>query len=462
MPNEKRYIQSAILLALVNILLRGAGVSFNGYVAGKIGPESMGLFTLVMSIYGFAVTLATSSVHLAAVRLTADRCARIQDGDKAAHRQTLRQVLAAVCKYSLLFGITTSVLLFGFSAPLAVWVLRDGRTLSSLRLLACSLPAISLTAALNGYFTGMRKIAKNAAVTLWEQGAKFCITAAALVTVVPTKSVEGMCLAVVGGSAAAEGLSLVLAALLTLTDSRLPLGEKPGKSGTILPTKFREAWSIAFPVAFGSYARQGLVTAEHLAIPWGLRRSGSSASEALAAYGILQGMALPVVLFPYAVIGAFTGILIPEVTALDAVHDHGGLKKLCRRVLTTAGIFSAVAFGFFLIFGGWLGQGIYHNNDAGMYIRALACLVPFMYMDTVTDALLKGLGEQVYCMRVNMADACISLVLVTAFTPLLGLWGYVLSMYACEVMNLWLSARKLRQRLGGGNECSFAAQKKRT
>ncbi len=447
MPNEKRYIQSAILLALVNILLRGAGVSFNGYVASKIGPESMGLFTLVMSIYGFAVTLATSSVHLAATRLTADRCARIRDGDRTAHRQTLRQVLAAVCRYSLLFGITTAVLLFGFSAPLAMWILRDGRTLSSLRLLAFSLPAISLTSALNGYFTGMRKVVKNAAVTLWEQGAKFCITAAALVTVVPTRSVEGMCLAVVGGSAAAEGLSLVLAAIFTLTDSRIPLGEKPGPAKTILPTHFREAWEIAFPVAFGSYARQGLVTAEHLAIPWGLRRSGSSASEALAAYGVLQGMALPVVLFPYAVIGAFTGILIPEITALDAVQDHDGLRKLCRRVLVTAGIFSAAAFGVFLVFGGRLGQGIYHSGEAGMYIRALACLVPFMYMDTVTDALLKGLGEQVYCMRVNMADACISLVLVTVCTPALGLWGYVLSMYACEILNLWLSARRLRKRL---------------
>ncbi len=447
MEKGKQYMRNAILLALVNILLRGAGVSFNGYVAGKIGSESMGLFTLVMSIYGFAVTLATSSVHLASTRLTADRCARIADGDRASHRQTLRQVLFAVCRYSLLFGLVTAVLLFGLSAPLAVWVLRDERTLSSLRLLAFSLPAISLTSALNGYFTGMRKIVKNAAVTLWEQGAKFCITAAALVTVVPTQSVEGMCLAVVGGSAAAEGLSLVLAAIFTLTDSRIPLGEKPGRGTTVLSTRFQEAWDIAFPVAFGSYARQGLVTAEHLAIPWGLRRSGSSASEALAAYGVLQGMALPVVLFPYAVIGAFTGILIPEVTALDAVGNREGLRKLSKRVLVTAGWFSALAFLVFFFFAGPLGQGIYHNAEAGMYIRALSFLVPFMYLDTVTDALLKGLGEQVYCMRVNMADALVSLVLVTICTPIWGLWGYVVSMYACEVMNLWLSARRLRMRL---------------
>ena len=71
-----------------------------------------------------------------------------------------------------------------------------------------------------------------------------------------------------------------------------------------------------------------------------------------------------------------------------------------------------------------------------------------MYIDTVTDALLKGLGEQRYCMKVNIADALISLVLVVLLTPTLGLGGYIVSMYGCEIINLYFSARKLRQRLG--------------
>ncbi len=452
MEKGRLYIRNAVILALVNILLRGAAVSFNGYVAGKIGTESMGLFTLVMSIYGFAVTLATSSVHLAAVRLTADRCARIAGADRDSYRRTVRQVIRSVSRYSLLFGCGAAFLLFGFSRPVAQLLLNDLRTLSALRILALGLPAISLTSALNGYFTGMRKIGKNAVMTLWEQAAKFCITATALVCVVPTGSVESMCLAVVGGSAAAEGLSLVVAWLLYLTDSRVPKGEAPGEGRHSLDTGFRDAADIAFPVAVGAYARQGLVTAEHLAIPWGLRKSGSSQTEALEAYGVLQGMALQVVLFPYAVIGAFTGMLIPEVTALEAVGDRQALRKLCRKVLRTAAVFSVVSFAVFFLFADTLGTGIYHTAEAGVYIRKLSFLVPFMYIDTVTDALLKGLGEQRYCMKVNIADAVISLVLVVLLTPAMGLGGYIVSMYGCEIINLYLSARKLHQRLQGMTE----------
>jgi len=444
---KRLYVRNAVLLALVNILLRGAAVSFNGYVAGKIGAESMGLFTLVMSIYGFAVTLATSSVNLAAVRLTADRCARLSGCDKLSYRRSIRQVIRAVIGYSLLFGCGAGFLLLGFSGPIAHFLLADMRTLSSLRVLALSLPAIAVTSALAGYFTGMRKISKNALMTLWEQAVKFCITAAALVCVVPTGSVESMCLAVVGGSAAAEAMSLLVAGVLYFFDSRIPKGDKPGKTQKTVATRFRDAADIALPTAVGAYARQGLVTAEHLAIPWGLRQAGASAGNALASYGTLQGMVMPVILFPYSVIGAFTGMLIPEVTALEAVGAWGALRRISKKILRTAFVCSMLCFAVFVFLAPALGQGIYHSTEAGVYIRHMAFLVPFMYMDTVTDALLKGLGEQVYCMKVNIADACISLVMVVLFTPVLGLGGYILSMYACEIVNLFLSARKLYLRL---------------
>jgi len=447
LEKKRLYLQNALLLALVNILLRGAGVSFNGYVASKIGAESMGLFTLVMSIYGFAVTLATSSVQLSSLRLTAQRCACIQGSSKESYRRTMRSLFWAIARYSLLFGIGTAVLLYSFSTPISRYLLADTRTLSSLRMLAVSLPAISLSSALGGYFTGMRKIAKNALITLWEQAAKYAITATALVLLVPTGSVEYMCLAVVGGSAVAEGLSLIVAILLYLTDSKIPKGDLPGDKEQVMDTSFRDGAAIALPTAIGSYARQGLVTAEHLAIPWGIRKSGASPEGALASYGTLQGMVMPVVLFPYAVIGAFTGMLIPEITALDALGETEKLRRLSKQVLRIGIIFALISFAVFFLLAYPLGEGLYHTKEAGKYIRILSFLVPFMYIDTITDALLKGMGEQVYCMKVNIADACMSLILVVLFTPTMGLGGYILSMYCCEILNLWLSMYRLQKKL---------------
>lgn len=449
------------LLSLVNILLRMIGVSFQAYLSRKIGAESMGLFTLVMSVYGFAVTIALSGIPFATVRLTADRCARIEGGTRAAYQKTVGGVVRAVVRYSLLFGCVSGAGLFLLSVPIARYLLRDLRTTSCLRLLACTLPAISLSAVLSGTFTGLRKNGKNAMIALLEQGMKIAVTVTALGLVCRSLSpgdprlIERLCLAVIGGSSLAEGGAFFAGLLLYLIDSRIPSGEIPERHPEKLPypTKFRDAASIALPTAVGSYCRQGLTTAEHLAIPRGLAKSGLSGGGALAAYGVLQGMALPVILFPYAVIGAFTGMLVPEITALDTeaqINPKAGirLRAIICRILTVAAIFSAVSLTVFWIGAGPLGRGIYHNMDAVRYIRQLAPLVPFMYMDTVVDAILKGMGEQVYCMKINILDAGISLLLVVLLTPLFGTGGYILSLYVCEILNLACSAWKLWDRVG--------------
>ena len=60
MKRVKQFITNALILGSVTILMRSISVVFNAYVSGKIGAEGMGLYSLVTSIYAFAVTLATS------------------------------------------------------------------------------------------------------------------------------------------------------------------------------------------------------------------------------------------------------------------------------------------------------------------------------------------------------------------------------------------------------------------
>ena len=96
-------------------------------------------------------------------------------------------------------------------------------------------------------------------------------------------------------------------------------------------------------------------------------------------------------------------------------------------------------------FGRELGTVIYGSAEAGEYIRILAPLIPIMYVDSTVDAFLKGMGEQVYSMNVNIIDAATSVLLVWLLLPRLGLWGYVVAIYVTETLNTTLSlCRMLR------------------
>ena len=248
MQKGRRFLYNAVLLALVNIALRMITVSFNTFVSAKVGAEGMGLLTLVMSVYGLSVTVAASGVNLAAVRLTARALAESEE-EKYVHGSVrLRRVMRGCVIYSLCFGIGAAVVLFASSDAIGTHLLGDGRTVPSLRVLALSLPAISLSSALAGYFTGVRRVYKNAIVSVAEQFVKITLTACTLILFAPA-GIEYACLAVVGGGAVAEGGSLLLAWILYRWDS---LRCKKGKSPA-LPPAFPQVFCTAFPVAVGAY-----------------------------------------------------------------------------------------------------------------------------------------------------------------------------------------------------------------
>ena len=71
MKTKRQYFLNALLLTAVTLLMRTVSVSFNVYVSNRVGAEAMGLISLISGVYGFAVTLATSGIHLATVRTVA-------------------------------------------------------------------------------------------------------------------------------------------------------------------------------------------------------------------------------------------------------------------------------------------------------------------------------------------------------------------------------------------------------
>lgn len=419
----KELFWNAMLLTVASLFMRTVGVSFQVIVSGRVGAEAMGLFSILSGVYGFALTLATSGIHLGVTRMTVEA---IESGNRARVGGILRRATI----YAICFGSLASLLLFSFAAPIGRLWLKDTRTISSLRLLAITLPLIALSSAWSGYFSAMRRPWKNAAVQVFEQTAKIGATMY-LLTFCFVKDVESACRTLVLGGAIAEFCSFFLEWLLYRLDRRQHLGKEifhqVGDGKRLL--------SITLPIAATTYIRSGLITLQHILIPEGLRRSGASHAAALIAYGSIQSMALPVILYPAALMYSFSGLLVPELAEAE-VHDRRRhIHYMISRVWSLSLLFSFGVAGVLICFSHQIGSALYPNSDAGYYIRILAPLIPIMYLDTATDAMMKGLGEQLYSMKINIADAALSLLLVILLVPRFGVWGYIVTIYISELFN---------------------------
>ena len=448
MPQSRarRFAFNALLLIAVNLFMRTVGVSFNVYLSNRAGGEVMGLFSLLSGVYTFAMTLGCGGIHLGTTRMVADSLGRWGENTPACHRE-IRRCLRRCLLYSFIFGAGACLLLF-FAAPTvgSDW-LGDARTVTSLRVLALTLPPIALTSCMNGYFTAIRQVAPNALVGMLTQFVRIGCCSYFLALWLG-KGVESTCLALVLGGALSELAAFLFTALayaLTLRAKGKKLSEgsnTPPKADDI-PSLSKKLLGITLPVTCSACLRSGLITLQHILIPRGLKASGRNWSQALTSYGVLHSMVLPVVLFPSAFISSFSGLLVPEIAESHAAGDMDRVARISRRIIQPALLFSFGVAGIMSCFSHELGMLLYNSEEAGIYIRQLAPLIPIMYVDSSVDAVLKGMGEQVYSMNVNIADALSSVLMVWFLLPHMGLQGYVITIYVTETLNTTLSLTRM-------------------
>lgn len=436
MTRLKKYLANGALLTAVTLLLRGLSVAFNAHISQKIGAEALGLYTLLGSVYSFALTLALSGINLTTTRLISDAL-----GEKSEVK--LRISMRKCICYSLFFGILASVGLLILAEPLALYALKDARVIKSLRLSAATLPLISLTSCINGYFVAVRKVYKNAATQISEQLARivFC---SALLDLFFGRDMESCCVALVLGGALSEMLSFVISLSFFIFEKRkrtpraIPASEKGLERGLE-----KKMLSIGLPLAFSTYFRSALLTVEHILIPIGIEKSGANRATSLAAYGTLQSMVMPLVLFPAGLIQSFSSLLVPELAELKIQNNKEEIRYVAERVCHLALIFAIGVSGVMIYFSDELGTGIYGSSEAGEYIRLVAHIIPIMYLDTTVDAMLKGLGEHIYTMSINIIDTLCSLLMVFILIPRMGIYGYITLIIISEIFNSGMSVIKL-------------------
>lgn len=433
MTRLKKFLANGTLMTVVALTLRGLGVGFNAYISKKIGAEALGLYTLLGTVYGFSLTLALSGINLTTTRLVSDAI-----GEKS--NRKVRISMQKCIGYSLFFGTLASVLLLCLAKPLALHVLKDARVIKPLRLCGATLPIIALSSCFNGYFTAVRRVYKNAITQISEQLARI-IFCAFLLDLTFGNDMESHCICLVLGGALAEMLSFAISLFFYIFDK--PKQNVIEKAPISKEKITKKMLSIALPLAFSTYFRSALLTVEHILIPIGIQKSGKNRAQSLVAYGTLQSMAMPLVLFPAAIIQSFSSLLVPELAELKIQNNKTEIKYVAERVCHLALVFAVGVAGIMIYFSRELGENIYASDEAGRYIRLVAHIVPIMYLDTTVDNMLKGLGEHLYTMAINITDTLCSLVMVWILIPKMGIYGYITLIIVSEIFNASASIYKL-------------------
>ena len=397
----KIFFLNSILIIVSSIILQIIRLVFNIYVSNKITPEALGVFQLIMVTYFFGITLASSGISISCMRVVSEEFAF---GNDYGVRKSSKKCI----QISILLSLITSLIFYINADYIVKCCFQEKVSRKIVELICFALPLISVSSAITGYFTAVRKVYKTVIGQFLEQISKIIVIIILFNTYVSlNNSLENICFALILGDVISELVSFIYLIIVYILDLKYHF--------SIVQTTSAENFifricRILFPVAFTSCIKSGLSTVKQLIIPSSLEKNGKNPADALSEYGIMSGMAMPIVMFPATFLIAVAGLLIPEFSRYYVKKDYGKIRLYTDKLLIGSFIFSVFLTICFYAFGDNIGIMIYHKTQVGIYIKLFSLLIPFMYVDIIIDNILKGLDSQTNVMIINIESQIIQIV----------------------------------------------------
>lgn len=425
------FIKNAAVITATSLILRFAGIVFKVWLAAKIGAEGIGLYQLVFSVYTFAATFATSGICTAVTRLCGEE---IAVGSKIKIKKIVTRCIQISC---VIAALTIMVLVTG-AKFISQNLLREPRAALSLKAAAFALPFMSICSCIKGYFIARRKAGVPSASQIAEQIIRIA-SVVYLITKFGDLGLEYTCAAIMIGDCISEAVAcLMLYAAYKKDFSKLKLPNEKRTDYKILPAVSH----IALPITSGRYLNSLLRTAENVLVPLFLT-TYAAGGKGISLFGMIKGMALPILFFPSVLLNALSTLLLPEISEATVRNQTGVVRSIVHRIIKITGITSVLFSALFFCCGKYVGEIIYGNADVGYLLHALSPIVPFMYLDSVCDGILKGLDQQKFTFRTSVSDSAIRLILILLFLKRYGINAFLGIMYFSNFFTCTLNVNRL-------------------
>lgn len=429
-------IFGTLLLTFSGFLTKIIGFFYKIFLSRIFNEEALGIIGLISP-----VMILVHSVCICGLQNAITRCVSAAKHSKNPVKEY--SYLFTGILISVTLSVICSVIVYYFSYEISTLFLHEPRCCPLLKIAALAFPLSSVHACIDGFFFARKMTGFPAFSMLLEQfvrvGSVYFIY---LITLQRGSelSLAAASLGIFAGECTSALLSCLFICLYSYSKHRFlfPSALFSFSIGTDLI-------KLALPISLNRICVSILSSFETTQLPHKLTDYGMSASQALSVYGIFSGMAFPLIMFPCALTGSASSLLLPTIAEAQARHDT---KKIKLLILGTILFSFSLGLGctiFFYIFANIIGAYIFQSNLAACQIRALSFICPFLYSSGMLSSLLNGLGKTGFTFMFSMLSLGIRLIFVFFFIPVLGFKGYMYGILCSQICLDLLNILALRR-----------------
>ena len=413
-------VSGTIILTLSGLLSRVIGFFYRIFLSQHFGEEAMGIYQLIGPVMGLSYALCISGIQSAIAKQIAEKASK------------------KVLYIGMCISLSVSVLCMSFLVNKADYlagnILYEPRLAPLITVLAYSLPLACIHSCINGYFYGKKQAKYPAILQLLEQLARV-LAVIIIFTINDAKGVETPLYITIMGVLVGE----VVSSLFSILFYRLEKKKKYPVKNTSTLSIVLEIFRYSIPLTTTRIVVGLLQSVENIYIPQNLLLAGYNTPEALSLFGVLTGMALPLIMFPTAITNSLSSMLLPAVSEQNAEKTPDELSGMLKKSISFCMLLGFLCFLCFFILGKFLGNFLFHSSLAGTFIMCLSFICPFMYTNTSLGAIINGLGKTGFTFFTHIISTLIRLFFVFYMIPKFGILGYLWGVLLSQLFSFLIS-----------------------
>ena len=431
---RKILIKGTLILTFTGIATRLIGFFYRIFLSRSFGEAAVGLYQLIFPVYALAISLTSAGIQTAISR-------------SVAREHTLNRPHKCTCilytgmGLSLLLSLITMYLIQKYNTLIAVQLLREPRCALSVTAMSYAIPFTSIHSCICGYYLGLKQTRIPAFSQLIEQTSRVVFVYLLFTIFTRNGSPAGIALAA-AGLAAGEFFSMSYSLYILRNRHRITLSHSRTNSSLIL-SSLKELTTLSIPLTANRILLNILQSIEAVSIPVQLRAFGLGTNDALRIYGVLTGMALPLILFPTAISNAIASMTLPAIAELQASRNHSAIQNFVSRLCIGGFLLGALCSTFLLLGGNLVGVCLFHSSLAGKFITTLAWICPFLYTNSILTSIINGLGKPFISFLYNSLHLLIRILSIYIYIPQKGIYGYLIGLLFSQVLLFFLSLQYL-------------------
>lgn len=418
------------------ILLTGGFLSkFLGFVlkiiiTRQIGPEGIGLYSLITPTFGLFITIATFSYPISISKIVSIK------------GKSAKKAIFSIIPISLLMNLITLFVIFLIAKPLSNVFLKDTRLFIPLLSIGFTLPFIGLSSIIKGYYWGKQRMGVYIFSNIVEQIVRILILIF-LIPITIKKSLSLTIAAIIAVNMISETSSIIVMLL------GLPKGVKITSEDIKLDTNYvKDVLNISIPSTSSKIVGSIAHFIEPILIINVLSMVGYSNEFIVREYGIVNGYALALLLIPQFFTMSISTSLIPELSRNYAINNINKCKHRIKQITGLSLLIGSFTTSLIFLLPEYFLKLVYNTTLGINYIKVLAPFFLLFFINTPLANALQALDMSKQEMKITLITSITKLLLIFILSLFkIGMYSLVLSIIITLIISTYLHIKNVKKAL---------------